>query len=312
MDSHNVKTDSFVTRFVRRFNRLIEKGPDAASTPPLKRRPLIVIGTVLAAFFVLWVAEPLVVVPAGNRGVKTTFGKVQQEVLGEGLYFRIPIAQQIHLMNVQLQKGEGAGHAASRDLQHVEVNAAINYRLDSARVAEIYQGIGTAHEVGDRIILPAVHEAVKATVAAFTAEELVTRRADVRERIRAQLETRLAPRGVVVEDFAVTGFRFSKEFEAAIEEKSKAEQMKLKAERDLARIRVEAEQTVAKAKAEAEALTLQRKAEAESLAAQRAQLTRELIQWEAVRRWDGKLPTYVAGGATSVQIPLPGVGGNAK
>jgi regulator of protease activity HflC (stomatin/prohibitin superfamily) len=250
-------------------------------------------------------ANPIVIVPAGHRGVLTTFGKVEPLVLAEGLHFRVPVAQQVVLMNVQIQKGEGGDVAASRDLQHVDVKVALNYRLDAARVPEVYQQIGTLDAVGERIILPAVHEAVKAAVAQFTAEDLVTRRNDVRARIREQLDARLRARGVIVEDFAIVAFSFSKQFAAAIEDKSRAEQQRLKAERDLERIRVEAEQQLTRSRADAQALTLQRKAEAESLALQRAQITPELLQWEAIRRWDGKLPDVVSGGATPLQLPLP-------
>ena len=62
---------------------------------------------------------PFAVVPAGYRGVMTTFGKVDQQVYGEGLHVRWPIAQAMHLIDVRIQKGEGEGEAASKDLQVV-------------------------------------------------------------------------------------------------------------------------------------------------------------------------------------------------
>lgn len=286
------------------------------SLPQPARRGLVAAAALL---LIAALANPLVVVPAGHRGVLVTFGRVEPAVLGEGLHLRVPVAQQVALMNVQIHKGEGAGEAASRDLQHVNVKVAVNYRLEPERAAQTFQRIGTLEAVGDRIILPAVHEAVKASVAQFTAEELVTRRADVRQRIRSQLDARLRERGVIVEDFAIVSFSFSKEFEAAIEEKSRAEQLRMKAERDLERIRVEAEQQLTRAgadaqalvlqrKAETEALLLQRKAEAESLALQRQQITPALLQREAVRRWDGRLPQVVAGEGAALQLPLPPLG----
>jgi regulator of protease activity HflC (stomatin/prohibitin superfamily) len=258
-----------------------------------------------AAAAVLLAAKSVVIVEPGTRGVRITLGTVATEPLPEGLHLRIPLAQQVVPMNVQIQKGEGGDAAASRDLQQVNVKVAINWRVDPARTVELYRGVGGLPEVGERLILPAVHEAVKAGVAQFTAEELVTRRTEVRDRIRAQLEPRLGARGILIEDFAITGFSFSKEFEAAIEDKSRAEQQRLKAERDLARIRVEAEQELTRARAEAEAMAVKRKAEAEAMSAQRALITPELLQWEAVRRWDGQLPDVVAGGAGGgVAIPL--------
>ncbi len=259
---------------------------------PFKRWPLMA----GCAFALLLGASSLTTVPAGHRGVLTTFGRVHERPLTEGLHVRIPIAQRVVPMNVQIQKGEGGDTAASRDLQRVDVKVAINYRIDPPRAAEIYQRVGTLPEVGDRIILPAVHEAVKASVAQFTAEDLVTQRTAVRQRIREQLEPRLAEHGILVEDFAIVGFAFGQEFAAAIEAKSKAEQERMKAERDLERIRVESEQHLARARAESQALRMQRE-----------QITPELLQWEALKRWDGGLPEVVAGQtgtALTLQLPL--------
>lgn len=265
------------------------------SLPALRlRRPALWIGSAVA---LLLAASSLVTVPAGHRGVLTTFGRVEPVPLPEGLHLRIPIAQQVVPMNVQIQKGEGGDTAASRDLQRVDVKVAINYRIDPTRAAEIYQRVGPLADVGERIILPAVHEAVKAAVAQFTAEDLVTQRVAVRERIREQLDARLAAHGVIVEEFAVVGFAFSSEFAAAIEAKSKSEQERLKAERDLDRIRVESEQQLARARAETEALRLQRE-----------QITPELLRWKALERWDGRLPGVVVGAAgqdgLTIQLPL--------
>ena len=63
--------------------------------------------------------SPFAVVPAGSRGVMTTFGKPSEETYSEGLHFRIPIVQKMNLMDVRILKNEGEGDAASMDLQQV-------------------------------------------------------------------------------------------------------------------------------------------------------------------------------------------------
>lgn len=246
--------------------------------------------TVLVVLLALWILSPFAIVPAGSRGVITTFGAVSTDVLEEGLHFRIPIAQTLHLMDVRIQKGEGSGDAASRDLQQVHTTVALNYHVDPKEAANVFRDLG--QDIGDRIIVPTVQEAVKAATAQYTAEELIAKRPEVRDRIRALLMERLTRHGVVVDEFSIVNFAFSKSFNEAIEAKTTAEQLKLKAERDLQRIRVEAEQKVTSAKAEAE-----------SLALQKAQVTPELIrlremenQRKAIEKWDGKLPN-VSGGA---------------
>lgn len=260
------------------------------SGSPLKAK-LIKWAIILIVLLVLLpIASPFAIVPAGNRGVITTFGKVSMEVLDEGIHFRIPVAQTVHLVDVRIQKGEGQGDAASKDLQQVHTTVALNYHIDPKEAANVFRDIGTS--VGERIIVPAVQEAVKAATAQYTAEELVSKRPEVRDRIKGLLNERLAKHGVITDEFSIVNFQFSKSFTEAIEAKTTAEQLKLKAERDLARIRVEAEQKIAQAKAEAEALALQK-----------AQVTPELIrlreienQRKAIEKWDGKMPT-VAGGA---------------
>lgn len=60
--------------------------------------------------------NPFVVINAGHRGVITTFGKVNQTVLEEGLHLRVPVMQQVTEINVQIQKAEGDGDAATYEL----------------------------------------------------------------------------------------------------------------------------------------------------------------------------------------------------
>lgn len=90
---------------------------------------------------------------------------------------------------------------------------------------------------------------------------------------------------VVVDDVVVADFGFAQSFKTAIENKQVAEQLALKAERDLQRIKVEAEQQIATAKAQAESYRLQS-----------IQITPQMIQMEAIKKWDGSLPYYTGGG----------------
>ena len=246
-----------------------------------------------AALILVLTLNPFVIIGAGERGVVMNFGAVQKEILNEGLHIRMPIMQKVVIMNVQVQKGEGQGDAASKDLQQVTTNVAINYHLDPLKVAHIYQSIGTFNQVGERIILPAVSESVKAATAQYTAEELISKRQEVREKIRQLLLVRLAVYGVIVDDFSIVNFAFSREFSNAIESKTTAEQLKLKAERDLERIRIEADQKILQAQAEAESLRLQKENVTENL----IKLRQIEMQQRAIEKWDGKLP-QVTGAAT--------------
>lgn len=249
--------------------------------------------------FGLYLLSPVVVITAGDRGVMTTFGRADDQVYQPGIHFRIPLAQSMHMMDVRLQKGEGEGDAASKDLQSVHTRIAINYHLDPKEVVNVFRNIGPSADIAaDRIIIPAAQEAVKAVTARFTAEELVSRRTEVRDAIGALLREKMQRHGLMLDEFAIVNFAFSRSFAEAIEAKVKAEQEKLKAERDLQRIEVEAKQKVASARAEADALALQR----QQITADLLALRRIENEREAIRKWDGKLPNVTGGTVPFIQV----------
>ncbi|MDO8962564.1 MAG: prohibitin family protein [Methylophilus sp.] len=259
----------------------------------IKYAGLVVLGLVLLSWL-----NPFVVINAGHRGVITTFGKVNQTVLEEGLHFRIPIVQQVREINVQIQKAEGDGDAASRDLQQVHTKIALNYHLIPTRVAETFQLVGDLNSVGDRIIVPAVQEAFKATTAKYTAEELISKRPEVRDEISQFMKDRLLRHGIAIDEFSIVNFRFSESFNQAIEGKTTADQLKLKAERDLERIKVEAEQKIASAKAEAESLRLQKQEITPDLLKLREIENQRL----ALEKWNGQLPQVTGGSIPMINI----------
>ncbi|MFN4266065.1 MAG: prohibitin family protein [Aquabacterium sp.] len=254
---------------------------------------------IIIGIVVLSIINPIVIISAGERGVMTTFGKPDEQVFEPGIHFRIPLAQTMHLMDVRIQKGEGEGDAASKDLQSVHTRIAINYHLNPTQVVNVFKGIGPSTDIAaDRIIIPAAQEAVKAVTARFTAEELISRRTEVRDAIGALLREKMQRHGLVLDEFAIVNFAFSRSFSEAIEAKVKAEQEKLKAERDLQRIEVEAKQKVASAKAEADALALQR----QQVTAELLQLRKIENERDAIRKWDGKLPQVTGGTVPFIQV----------
>jgi uncharacterized membrane protein YqiK len=195
-------------------------------------------------------------------------------------------------MDVRIAKSEGEGDAASRDLQQVRVKVAVNYHLDPDKAAKVFREVGqTTEDVVTSILLPARPEAVKAVTAQFTAEELITKRTQVREQIAALLREKLTRHGLILDEFAIINFAFSPSFTAAIEAKVGAEQANLKAERDLMRIRVEAEQKVASARAEAESLRLQRQ-----------EVTPDVLALRTIEKWDGHLPQATGGALSLLEI----------
>jgi regulator of protease activity HflC (stomatin/prohibitin superfamily) len=249
----------------------------------------IIIGIVIIIILIL-ILNPFVMVGPGERGVVLNFGAVQPVVFGEGLHFRIPLVQKVIKMDVRVHKSQTDAESVSKDLQDTHSTIAVNYHILPDHANWVYQNIGSDYK--NRIIDPAVQEVVKAITARYTAVELITQRERVRTEIKELLKQRLQPSNITVDDFAIVNFKFSQVFTQAIESKQTAEQLALKAQRDLERIKIEAEQKVATAQAEAEALRLQK-----------ANVTPELVRLrqieasiKAIEKWDGHLPK-VTGGA---------------
>jgi len=246
-------------------------------------------GFIAVMFIAIIIFGCFYTIPAGYRGVELTFGKPSEIVSNEGLHFKIPIVQSIAKMEVRTQMIKATADSSSKDLQDIQTVVALNFHVIPEETKELYQKIGMSYS--ERIIEPTIQEAVKAVTAKFTAEELITKRAEVRNGIKDFLTERLISSYIKVDDFNIVNFQFSEEFDKAIEAKVTAEQLRLKAGKDLERIIIEKEQKITKAQAEAEALRLQK-----------MEITPELIKLRqiemmmaAIAKWDGVMPDATSG-----------------
>jgi regulator of protease activity HflC (stomatin/prohibitin superfamily) len=240
-------------------------------------------------------------VPAGHVGVQTYWGAVQEQVFSEGLYWQSPGTGYVD-MDARVQKKTANSTASSKDLQVVTVNIALNFRLDAEQATEIYQNIGTLKQVESTIIDPVLQEAVKTATARYNAEELITKRRDVKEAITAYVRERLSASNLTVTDLSIVNFQFDQKYQDAIEAKQVAEQKALTATNDLRRIEVEAKQREARAEGEANAMLIQARAEGERQERLRRTMTPELVQWQAIQKWDGRMPMVSGGGNTLIDM----------
>jgi regulator of protease activity HflC (stomatin/prohibitin superfamily) len=240
-------------------------------------------------------------VPAGHVGVQTDWGAVQQEVFPEGLYWQPPGTSYID-MDARVQKKKANSTASSKDLQVVTVIIALNYRLNGEQAVEIFQNIGSLRQVESTILDPVLQEAVKTATARYNAEELITKRREVKEAITEYVRERLKASNLSVTDLSIVNFEFDDKYQDAIEAKQVAEQKALTATNDLRRIEVEAKQREARATGEANAMLIQARAEAERQELLRRTMTPELVQWQAIQKWNGQMPVVTGGGNSLVDI----------
>ena len=245
----------------------------------------IAAGVVLLFLLVSWGAG-IEIVDTGFRGVKTEFGKVVSESLPEGLYFYNPLTSKIVELDVRTRKQNGNTQAYTKDIQQAALVYTVNYRLDPNQAHKIYESVGYSWE--NALIPQVLDGAIKNVIGNWNAADLISNRSKAAQDIQDSISGVLKSRGIQIERFELTNIDYSDEFERAVESKVTAIQRASEAENRTKQIEEEARQKVISAKAEAEAM----KIKSESLSQNKS-----LIEYEAVLRWDGKLPQYVGSGA---------------
>ena len=243
-------------------------------------------------------------VDAGHLGVVTKWGEIQPDPLPEGLHFRMPVQTQIINISTRVHKIGAGSTASSKDLQVVSTKIVLNYRLSAANIVEVFRNVGMRLVVESTIIDPALQEAVKKATAQYTAEELITRRQDVKEAIAENVTMTLGRSDIVLTELSITDFQFAPEYQAAVEAKQVAEQRALTARNDLARIKVEAEQVEAQALGEARAMLAKAEAEAKAQELLRRTITSEIVFLRAVEKWDGTQPLIVGEGGAILDLGM--------
>src|ERR1051325_11189670 len=177
----------------------------------------ILAGLVTFIVLIIVLTQSVVIVQAGHRGVVLYLGAVENRVLGEGVHFVIPFAEQIVQLEVRTLKYQAEATAASNDLQQVHTVIALNYHLNPADVNKVYQQLGP--DYADRVIAPTIQESVKASVAKYNAEELITKRAIVKDVTASAIRNSLSAKDIVVETIFITDFKFSDAFSNQVEDK---------------------------------------------------------------------------------------------
>jgi len=307
--------------------RITPEGEPLEGTGRSRSIVRIVVPIIIGVIIISVIAVSSVrVVDAGNRGILVQFGNVDTDVsLDEGLHFVVPFRDNVVQIEVRTQKIVESATSASKDLQDVSTQVALNYHVNPDRAQVLYQQLGP--DYSNRVIIPAIQESVKQVTARFNAEELITNRETVKNQIEEQIKARLAPYNVVVDALSITEFAFSQQFTTAVESKVEAQQRALQAQNELRRIQIEAQQNEAQAIGEQKANiaraegikqsnVLQAEGEAQAITIIDQQLRNNptYLEWLKATKWDGVLP-LVTGGGSSGQgntpfIDIPTAGNN--
>lgn len=250
----------------------------------------------------IFIAGSIALIPNGNVGVMTRFGKVTGTILDAGFNWKSIIETPV-TMSVQTQLFTDDATAASKDLQDVTATIAINYKLNRTEAPTVYRTIG--HDYIAVVGHPIVQETVKEVTARYNAEDMILKRADVKEDMADEIAAKLAERGVIAESINITNFSFSEVFGAAIEAKVVAVQKVLEAENKLRQIEVEARQAEQKAKGEAAANIALATGQAEANRILGESLTPTLIQYMFIQSIKSTDKVVTVPGNISLTLPQP-------
>jgi regulator of protease activity HflC (stomatin/prohibitin superfamily) len=257
----------------------------------MKVRLIALAGVIALSLLVVFMC--LHVVPAGHRGVVKMFGDVSDEPLPEGLHFLNPLARvvdfNVRFQSATAQKAEGG----TADLQEVFEDITVNYEYDPLHAPYVYNNFGDDSDIEAKFIVPALYESFKAVTSKYTAEQLVTQRSAVSAAIVLTLQAKLAKYKIIVSDINVQNFHFDPQFAEAVRAKVVAGQNRLTAEQSLETAKIATEQRVVEAEGNAKAIAIQ-------ASAVENQGGQKYIALEAIKKWNGQLPTYMGSNA-----PLP-------
>lgn len=241
---------------------------------------------VIVVLFILFLVifQPMTIVGVGERGVKVTLGQTSPVALEEGVHFVMPFFTTVKKMNVKTVKSNIATMAQSKDIQQARIVYVVNYNLQPENAPKMWRTVG--RDYVSVVVMPTVEGIVKDTIGKWNAQDIVANREKVASEVLFKLNEKLGPKYINVSDFQITEIQYSQAFEQAIESKVTAEQEALKAKNKTVQVQEEARQKIIASEAEAKSMAIR---------AQALTQNKNLVEYEAVQKWDGKLPQYMMG-----------------
>lgn len=224
-----------------------------------------------------------------QRGVKVTLGKVDQNIVQPGMYVKLPLVTSMIKYDVKVIKEDTKMESYTKDIQTAGLQISVSYQLDKTKLFEVYSQYGKNWE--DKIIWNNLSQTVKDVIGKYNAENLVENRDVCAKDILIATNEAIKNLPAELTQFQLLNIDYSNAFEEAIEKKVVAGQKAKEAENKTREVEEEAKQKLIAAKAEAESMRIRSNALSQNKA---------LVDYEIAIRWNGQLPTTVAGGS----IPL--------
>ncbi len=274
-----------------------------------KPKTIVAIIILLIIFIIMW--GTFVIVPAGHRGVALWWGSVEKRVMGEGLNFKVPMAERVIKVDVRVQPHPFKEiDGASKEYQMVKLTGMMNFHIDPAYVNDLYQKVGL--DFANKVIDPAFNDFVKEVVPNYLITEILPKREEIRKRAMSKLGENLARYHIIVDDIYFANIRFTPDYEKAIEAKQIAQQQVETQRQVLAQREIEAQQKIATAKGEAESILVVAQGQAKANDALSRSISPILVQYKSIERWNGILPQVSGGAIPLIDLKGEGILGGKK
>ncbi|SKB15108.1 Band 7 protein [Planktothrix sp. PCC 11201] len=249
-------------------------------------------------FLFIIIQSHRVIINPGERGLIVNEGKLDDNILDAGVHWISPFNTTVKIFSLRIHKTDLESTARTKELQRIKTNIVVNWAIEPSKLKEIYLQIGNEGDMVDKVITPAVDEIIKASIPVRTLEQNLTEREQLKEEVKIKVKKRLSRYGIIIDDIAFVNLTASDEFNKATEERQIAQQQAITAQIIAEKELQEADFKALKAKKEAEEMINKAKGEAEAQKLLQQTLTQELLQKQAIEKWNGQYPTVMGNNGT--------------
>lgn len=259
-------------------------------------------------------------VPAGYAGVKyNLYGSekgIQDEAVGPGKYwltmneeiYQLPTFSQNYVWTKDAAEGSPNDESITfQDREGTQINAdvGITYSIPQDKVPTVFQKYRRgADEITDTYLRNMVRDAINSATSKMDIADIYgPKKEALMLEVTKSVQEQVAAVGIVVEKiYWISAMRLPPTIANAINAKIEATQKAQQRENDLQTAKAQAEIARETARGEADAKIIAAKAEAEANRLRQASITKDLIEYEKVNRWNGELPKFTGPGQTFMKI----------
>ena len=293
---------------------------DTASPDAGRKLKRVVIGAMMVVAVLVLLPSTFTYVNPGYVGIviHRAGGGVDPSPLGPGVHARLPFATGIEeypvfLKTLVLTRNSTEGSPGNDEInvnsvegQPLSLDVSLSFEIEPAQTPRLYSTFRTdINQITHGYVKQTIRQALQEVIGQEPVADVIgPKKAEATNRTMALIATRLAPYGFKVKQFTINELRAPSTVMDAINTKNVMQQQALTAQNELQKNTFQAQGDSIKAAGRAKAITAEAEAQARANELLARSITPTLVQYELMKRWDGKLP-QVSGGSTPL-IQLPG------